>query len=133
MNFEFDDIDIDVPMGEFLVEASKDTPRWRVMLTLLPRAAGEPDSKSTTRWVNRAIYFTCAQLQLWGNSGAFRRSSRDGQFLCPTAGAMLMLIRPMIAAPHGSHILLMLSARVWDVSATAIVCEPDRSGMVVVG
>ena len=35
-NFEFDDIDIDVPMGEFLVEASKDTPRWRVMLTPLP-------------------------------------------------------------------------------------------------
>ena len=32
-NFEFDDIDIDVPLGELLVEASKDTPRWRVMLT----------------------------------------------------------------------------------------------------
>ena len=43
-NFEFDDIDIDVPMGEFLVEASKDAPRWRVMLTLLPGAPGEPDS-----------------------------------------------------------------------------------------
>ena len=26
-NFEFDDIDIDVPLGELLVEASKDTPR----------------------------------------------------------------------------------------------------------
>ena len=37
-NFEFDDIDIDVPMGELLVEASKDTPRWRVMLTPLPGA-----------------------------------------------------------------------------------------------
>ena len=35
-NFEFDDIDIDVPLGELLIEASKDTPRWRVMLTPLP-------------------------------------------------------------------------------------------------
>ena len=46
-NFEFDDIDIDVPLEEFLVEASKETPRWRVMLTPLPGAAGEPDSQST--------------------------------------------------------------------------------------
>ena len=46
-NFEFDDIDIDVPMGEFLVEASKDTPRWRVMLTPLPGAAGGPESQLT--------------------------------------------------------------------------------------
>ena len=46
-NFEFDDIDIDVPLGELLVEASKDAPRWRVMLTPLPGASGEPDSKST--------------------------------------------------------------------------------------
>ena len=45
-NFEFDDIDIDVPMGEFLVEASKDTPRWRVMLTPLPGAVDDPDSQS---------------------------------------------------------------------------------------
>ena len=30
-HFEFEDIDIDVPLGELLVEASKDTPRWRVM------------------------------------------------------------------------------------------------------
>ena len=42
--FEFDDIDIDVLLEELLVEASKDTPRWRVMLTPLPGAAGEPDS-----------------------------------------------------------------------------------------
>ena len=41
-NFEFDDIDIDVPLEELLVEASKETPRWRVMLTpLLPGATGE--------------------------------------------------------------------------------------------
>ena len=39
-NYEFDDIDIDVPMGEFLVEASKEIPRWRVILTPLPEATG---------------------------------------------------------------------------------------------
>ena len=54
-NFEFDDIDIDVPMGEFLIEASKETPRWRVMLTPLPGAAGEPDRKSTSGWGDRVI------------------------------------------------------------------------------
>ena len=54
-NFEFDDIDIDVPMGEFLVEASKDTPRWRVMLTPLPGAAGEPDGQSTPWRGDRVI------------------------------------------------------------------------------
>ena len=41
-NFEFDDIDIDVPLEELLVEASKETPRWRVILTPLPGAADEP-------------------------------------------------------------------------------------------
>ena len=45
-NFEFDDIDIDVPLEEFLVEASKETPRWRVMLIPLPGPAGELDSQS---------------------------------------------------------------------------------------
>ncbi len=45
-NFEFDDINIDAPLEELLVEASKETPRWRVMLTPLPEA-GEPDSQST--------------------------------------------------------------------------------------
>ena len=44
-NFEFDDIDIDVPLEELLVEASKETPRWRVMLTPLPGATGETDSQ----------------------------------------------------------------------------------------
>ena len=52
-NFEFDDID--VPLGELLVEASKDTPRWRVMLTPLPGAAGEPDSQSTPGSGDRVI------------------------------------------------------------------------------
>ena len=47
-NFEFDDIDIDVPPGELLVEASKENPRWRVMLTPLPGAMGEPESESTS-------------------------------------------------------------------------------------
>ena len=46
-NFEFDDIDIDVPLGEFLIEASKATPRWRVILTPLPGAAGEPGCQSS--------------------------------------------------------------------------------------
>ena len=54
-NFEFDNIDIDVPMGEFLVEVSKDIPRWRVMLTPLPGAAGDPDSHSTPGWGDRVI------------------------------------------------------------------------------
>ena len=54
-NFEFDDIDIDVPLGELLVEASKETPRWRVMLTPLPGAAGEPDSQSTPGSGDRVI------------------------------------------------------------------------------
>ena len=54
-NFEFDEIDIDVPLGELLVEASKETPRWRVMLTPLPGAAGEPDSESTPGPGDRVI------------------------------------------------------------------------------
>ena len=54
-NFEFDDIDIDVPLGELLVEASKETPRWRVMLTPLPGAAGELESQSTPRLGDRVI------------------------------------------------------------------------------
>ena len=54
-NFEFDDIDIDVPLGELLVEASKETPHWRVMLTPLPGAAGEPDSESTPGRGDRVI------------------------------------------------------------------------------
>ena len=54
-NFEFDDIDIDVPMGEFLVEVSKETPHWRVMLTPRPGAEGEPDSESTPGRGDRVI------------------------------------------------------------------------------
>ena len=54
-NFEFDDIDIDVPLEELLVEASKETPRWRVMLTPLPGAAGEPDCQSTPGRGDRVI------------------------------------------------------------------------------
>ena len=46
-NFEFDDIDVDVPLGELLVEASKETPRWRVMLTPLPTAASRAEPEST--------------------------------------------------------------------------------------
>ena len=54
-NFEFDDIDIDVPLEELLVEASKETPRWRVMLTPLPGLAGEPDSQSTPGSGDRVV------------------------------------------------------------------------------
>ena len=54
-NFEFDDIDIDVPLEELLVEASKETPRWRVMLTPLPGAVGEPDSQPTPGWGDKVI------------------------------------------------------------------------------
>ena len=54
-NFEFDDIDIDVPLEELLVEVSKETPRWSVMLTPLPGAAGEPDSQSAPGSGDRVI------------------------------------------------------------------------------
>ena len=54
-NFEFDDIDIDVPLEEFLVEASKETPRWRVILTPLRGTADEPDGQSTPSRGDRVI------------------------------------------------------------------------------
>ena len=54
-NFEFDDIDIDVPLEELLVEAARDTPRWRVMLTPLPGTADEPDSHSTPKKGGKVI------------------------------------------------------------------------------
>ena len=54
-NCEFDDIDIDVPLGELLVEAPKETPRWRAMLTPLPGASGETDSQPTPNQGDRVI------------------------------------------------------------------------------
>ena len=42
-DFEYDDIDIDVPLEEYLVEAARETPRWRVMLSPLPKTGGEPE------------------------------------------------------------------------------------------
>ena len=54
-NYEFDDIDIYVPLEELLVEASKETPRWRVMLTPLPGAACEPDCQSMPGRGDRVI------------------------------------------------------------------------------
>ena len=54
-DFEFDDIDIDVPLEELLVEASKETPRWRVMLTPLPGAESELDSQSAPERGDRVI------------------------------------------------------------------------------
>ncbi len=58
-NFEFDDIDIDVPLEELQVEASKETPRSHVMLTPLPGAAGEADRQSAPESgdkVNQSIH-----------------------------------------------------------------------------
>ncbi len=46
---------IDVPLKEFLVEASKDTPRWRVMLTPLPGTADEPESHSIPKKGDKGI------------------------------------------------------------------------------
>ena len=54
-NFEFDDIDIDVPLEELLVEASKETPCWRVMLTPLPGAVGWLSSPPTQERGDRVI------------------------------------------------------------------------------
>ena len=54
-NYEFDDIDIDAPPGKLLVEASRDTPRWRVMLSSLQGAAGEPESQSAPGRGDRVI------------------------------------------------------------------------------
>ena len=54
-NCEFDDIDIDVPLGELLVEAPKETPRWRVMLTPLSRAVGELDDQPRKGCGDRVI------------------------------------------------------------------------------
>ena len=42
-NFEYDNIDSDVPLEEYLVEAARETPRWRVMLSPLPMTGGEPE------------------------------------------------------------------------------------------
>ena len=42
-DFEYDYIDIDVPLEEYLVEAARETPRWRVMLSPLPKTGEEPE------------------------------------------------------------------------------------------
>ena len=71
-NFEFEDIDIDVPLEELLVEAAKDTPRWRVMLTPLPGAAGETDSQSTQGAETRLSNPSAPADSSRENSGNFR-------------------------------------------------------------
>ena len=43
-NFEYDDTDIDVPLEEYLVEAARETPRWRVILTPLSNTGRESES-----------------------------------------------------------------------------------------
>ena len=72
-NFEFDDIDIDVPLEELLVEASKETPGWRVMLTSLPPAAEEPDNQSTPGWETGLFSSRTPACSSRGNSCLFRR------------------------------------------------------------
>ena len=113
-NFEFDDIDIDVPLGEFLVEASKETPRWRVMLTPLPGVAGERVGRTASpRQGGETGLFSSPAVACNSreNSGVFRRSSRDGRLLCPTAGAVFMLLRSAMSAAAGHAISpFMLSA-----------------------
>ena len=64
LDFELDDIDIDVPLEEFLVEASKETPLWRVMLTPLPGTASEPDSQSTPAFSSRGGYVCLWEMSL---------------------------------------------------------------------
>ena len=44
LSFEYGDIDIGVPLEEYLVEGARKTPRWRVMLSPLPKTGGEPES-----------------------------------------------------------------------------------------
>ena len=44
-NFEFDYIDIDVPLEEYLVEAARETPRWRVMLSPLAKTGEEAEGQ----------------------------------------------------------------------------------------
>ena len=44
-DFELDDIDIDVPLEEYLIEAARETPRWRVMLSPLAKTGKEPEGQ----------------------------------------------------------------------------------------
>ena len=63
-DFEYEDIDIDVPLEEYLVEAAKETLRWRVMLTLLPRSgASKKPSKGLLGTMARGRKY-CSQLRL---------------------------------------------------------------------
>ena len=56
-NFEFDDIDIDVPLEELLVEASKEFPRWRVMLAPLPGAESELNVQAAPSRGDRVVWY----------------------------------------------------------------------------
>ncbi len=70
LNFEFDDID--VPLEELLVEASKESPRWCVMFSPLPGAASEPDSQSTPGPADKVIESIRADRQLPGEVRHFQ-------------------------------------------------------------
>ena len=77
------------------------TPGWRVSRTASPREGGE-----TGLFSSPAV--ACNSRE---NSGVFRRSSRDGQLLCPTAGAVFILLRSAMSAAAGHAISpFMLSA-----------------------
>ena len=117
-NFEFDDIDIDVPLGELLVEASKETPHWRVMLTPLPGAAGEPDSQSTLDGETGLFSSPALACNFRKNSGVVRRGSRDGQHLPPLLG-LCSCCSGWRWPPQGTRYPLMLSTGVWHIPATA--------------
>ena len=77
------------------------TQGWRVSRTASPRQGGE-----TGLFSSPAV--ACNSRE---NSGVFRRSSRDGRLLCPTAGAVFMLLRSAMSAAAGHAISpFMLSA-----------------------
>ena len=51
--FEYDGMDIDVPLEEHLVEAARETPRWRVMLSPARDRSGSRKARTRRRFCNR--------------------------------------------------------------------------------
>ena len=103
-NFEFDDIDIDVPLEELLVEASKETPRWRVMLTPLPGAEGEPDSQSMPGQGTGLSSSSTPAVATGETPACSGEASRDGPLPPITAGAVFMLIGLAMATSNGRRL-----------------------------
>ena len=95
-NFEFDDIDIDVPLEELLVEASKETPRWRVTLTSLSATGG--DGQPDHAKAGRQGYLVhsrrpVAPAEIPACSG----ESQGMANFSPTAGRVFMLLKLAMA------------------------------------